>query len=54
MMADASLEQNGKLAPEERKRLVLSVFVKFFRPRAADPDEYVEKDWAAEEWSRGS
>src|SRR5215208_6491694 len=43
----------GKLAPEERKRLVLSVFVKFFGPRAADPDEYVEKDWAAEEWSRG-
>jgi len=43
----------GKLAPEERKRLLLSVFVRFFGPRAADPDEYVEKDWAAEEWSRG-
>jgi monoamine oxidase len=43
----------GKLAPEERKELILSVFTKFFGPRAADPDEYVEKDWAAEEWSRG-
>jgi monoamine oxidase len=43
----------GKLPPEERKELVLSVFAKFFGPRAADPDEYVERDWAAEEWSRG-
>jgi monoamine oxidase len=43
----------GKLVPEERKELILSVFAKFFGPRAADPDEYVERDWAAEEWSRG-
>ena len=43
----------GKLAPEERRELVLSVFAKFFGPRAAEPDEYVERDWAAEEWSRG-
>jgi monoamine oxidase len=43
----------GKLPPEERKELVLSRFAKFFGPRAADPDEYVERDWAAEEWSRG-
>jgi len=43
----------GKLAPEERMDLVLSVLARFFGPRAADPKEYVEKDWAAEEWSRG-
>jgi monoamine oxidase len=43
----------GKLPPEERKELVLSVLEKFFGPRAADPEEYVERDWAAEEWSRG-
>jgi monoamine oxidase len=43
----------GRLSPEERKELILSVFAKFFGPRAADPDEYVERDWAAEEWSRG-
>ena len=43
----------GKLAPEERKELVLSVLARFFGPRAADPVEYVERDWAAEEWSRG-
>jgi monoamine oxidase len=43
----------GKLPPKERKELILSVFAKFFGPRAADPEEYVERDWAAEEWSRG-
>jgi monoamine oxidase len=45
--------RTGKLLPEERKDLILTVFAKFFGPRAADPEEYVEKDWAAEEWSRG-
>ena len=29
------------------------MLAKFFGPRAAEPDEYVERDWAAEEWSRG-
>jgi len=43
----------AKLHSRERKGLVLSVFEKFFGPRAAAPDEYVERDWAAEEWSRG-
>jgi monoamine oxidase len=45
--------QLGKLTPNERKDLVASRFVKFFGPRAAAPIEYVEKDWATEEWSRG-
>ena len=49
----AHARRAGKLPPEERKELILSVFAKFFGPRSADPDEYVEKDWAAEEWSRG-
>lgn len=43
----------GKLPPNERKDLVVSGFVKFFGPRAADPIEYVERDWATEEWTRG-
>jgi monoamine oxidase len=43
----------GKLPPEDRKELILSVFAKFFGSRAADPEEFVERDWAAEEWSRG-
>src|SRR5829696_2137406 len=38
---------------EKRKELILCVLAKFFGPRAADPEEYVERDWAVEEWSRG-
>ena len=33
--------------------MILSVFPRFFGPRAAKPAEYVERDWAAGEWSRG-
>ena len=43
----------GKLPPGQRMELILSVLARFFGPRAADPEEYVERDWAAEEWSRG-
>ena len=43
----------GKLPHEERKELVLSGLAKFFGPRALEPAEYVERDWATEEWSRG-
>ena len=49
----AHARRAGKLPPEKRKELVLSVFARFFGPRAANPAEYVERDWAAEEWSRG-
>jgi monoamine oxidase len=49
----ADARRVGKLPSKERKELILSVFAKFFGPRAAEPDEYVERDWAAEEWSRG-
>ena len=49
----AHARRAGKLTPSERRELILSVFAKFFGPSAAEPDEYVERDWAAEEWSRG-
>ena len=49
----AHARKAGKLPPQERRDLILSAFAKFFGPRAAEPDEYVERDWAAEEWSRG-
>jgi monoamine oxidase len=41
------------LSPAERKQLALSCFADFFGPRALEPVEYVELDWAAEEFSRG-
>jgi monoamine oxidase len=53
LVEGAHARRAGKLKSDERREMLLSVFAKFFGPRAADPDEYVEKDWAAEEWSRG-
>ena len=43
----------GLLSPEARKDLVLADFAAVFGPRAASPREYIEHDWAADEWSRG-
>jgi monoamine oxidase len=41
------------LSPEARKALVLADFAAVFGSRAAAPREYIEHDWAADEWSRG-
>jgi monoamine oxidase len=38
---------------EERRAAALDCFVRYFGPRAAEPLEYLERDWAAEEFSRG-
>lgn len=42
-----------RLAPEERRRLALETFAARFGPQAAEPSDYVEQDWVAEELSRG-
>jgi monoamine oxidase len=41
------------LTAAERRALVLRDLTTYFGPRAAEPREYAERDWAAEEWSRG-
>ena len=43
----------GRLRPEERRTAVVDCFVRFFGPCAASPDDYVERLWAEEEWTRG-
>jgi monoamine oxidase len=43
----------GGLAPEERRRIVTDCLARLFGPRAQDPDRYLDKAWAAEEWTRG-
>ena len=43
----------ARLSPEERKRVALDCFVRYFGPGAARPLEYLERDWMAEEFSRG-
>jgi monoamine oxidase len=41
-------------APErERREAVLGVFGRLFGPRAWEPDDYVDKDWSADPFSRG-
>ncbi|MGH7605972.1 MAG: flavin monoamine oxidase family protein, partial [Gemmatimonadales bacterium] len=40
-------------SPEERRKAVLERLALYFGPKAAKPAHYVERDWPAEEWSRG-
>jgi monoamine oxidase len=39
--------------PEERREAVLACFVRYFGDRAGHPREFVERDWMAEEFTRG-
>ena len=43
----------GRLPADERRAAVIGCFTRLFGPRAANPDRYVERLWAEEEWSRG-
>ena len=43
----------GRVSPEERRAAVLECFVRYVGPQAATPDEYFEKDWSEDEWTRG-
>ncbi|MET0614022.1 MAG: FAD-dependent oxidoreductase [Thermoleophilaceae bacterium] len=43
----------GRVGPEERRAAVVDCFTRLFGPRAATPDDYVERLWAEEEWTRG-
>jgi monoamine oxidase len=42
-----------QLPEAERRRAVLDSFVRYFGPQAAQPTAYTEKDWSAEEFTRG-
>lgn len=42
-----------RLSQAERRREVLACFERYFGPQAQRPTDYVEKDWSAEEFSRG-
>ena len=39
--------------PEARREAVIAAFTDFFGPEAAGPTRYIERDWSAEEWTRG-
>jgi len=38
---------------EERQRVAVECFARYFGPRARDITEYIERDWMAEEFTRG-
>lgn len=42
-----------RLGEQERRRTYLECMVRYFGAQAATPISYVEKDWSAEEFSRG-
>ncbi len=43
----------GSASVEERRAEVVRVFARLFGSKAASPSGYVERNWAAERWSRG-
>jgi len=43
----------SKLSAKARERVVLDCLVRFFGRRAGVPIKYLEKDWSADEYSRG-
>ncbi len=43
----------SELAARERELVVTRSLTRFFGPRASSPVDYAERDWAAEEWTRG-
>lgn len=43
----------ARLSPEERRQQVLSDLVGYFGPLAGNPIAYIEKDWAAEQFTCG-
>ncbi len=43
----------GRRTVEERRQAAIDCFVRYFGPKAAKPLEYIERNWADEEFSRG-
>ena len=43
----------GRWTADARRRAVIDCFTRFFGPRAAAPERYIERSWAEEEWTRG-
>jgi monoamine oxidase len=43
----------GQRTLDERRTELIAVLTRLFGARAATPEEYIERNWAAERWSRG-
>jgi monoamine oxidase len=49
----AQARRYARATPDERRSVVLGSLEAYFGARAAQPREWVEVDWSAEEWTRG-
>ena len=49
----ARAREFGLLDAAERRRVVVDTFARLFGPRAAEPERYIERLWAEEEYTRG-
>lgn len=49
----ARAREFGSLAAAERRDAVIGTFTRLFGPQAAEPERYIEKLWAEEEYTRG-
>ncbi|QLL07265.1 flavin monoamine oxidase family protein [Mycobacterium vicinigordonae] len=49
----AHAREAAQLSTQERHKLVLDALVKYFGPQAGEPFDILEKDWSAEEFTRG-
>ena len=43
----------GRLPADERRRAVMDGLQRLFGARAAKPEQFIERSWAEEEWTRG-
>jgi monoamine oxidase len=49
----AAVREFARQSPAERRRMVLSSLTRFFGSEAERPELFFEKDWTADEWTRG-
>jgi monoamine oxidase len=49
----AEARRLNRVSFDDRQAAVIGSLVEFFGPKARDFVEYVERDWSAEEWTRG-
>jgi monoamine oxidase len=52
-MEGRAAREAADLSREERRAQVAACFARAFGPEAAEPVDYVDRAWAADEWSRG-
>ena len=49
----SAARQATDLPEQQRREIVLRCLQRFYGPRAAKPERYIDKAWAADPWSRG-